>query len=58
MTPDFTRHIEQTLQDIADNGLMKHERPIASPQACAPSIAASRRRRSHSTARQSCTRVR
>ena len=32
MTPDFARHLAQTLQDIEAQGLMKRERPIDSPQ--------------------------
>ena len=32
MTPDFTRHLQDTLAEIDAAGLMKHERPIGSPQ--------------------------
>ncbi len=32
MTPDFSRHLADTLADIDAQGLMKRERPIASPQ--------------------------
>ncbi|MDJ0627189.1 MAG: glycine C-acetyltransferase [Rhodobacter sp.] len=32
MTPDFARHLTQTLSEIDAAGLMKRERPIASPQ--------------------------
>ncbi|PRX31932.1 2-amino-3-ketobutyrate coenzyme A ligase [Meinhardsimonia xiamenensis] len=32
MTPEFTRHLEEMLAEIAAQGLMKRERPIASPQ--------------------------
>ncbi|SFD02813.1 glycine C-acetyltransferase [Tropicimonas isoalkanivorans] len=32
MTPDFARDLEATLQEIEAQGLMKRERPIASPQ--------------------------
>ncbi len=32
MTPEFTRHLEEMLAEIEAQGLMKRERPIASPQ--------------------------
>ena len=32
MTPEFERHLQAELTAIEDQGLMKRERPIASPQ--------------------------